>query len=323
MQNENIKGENKITIGQIRECVSGVLINYEDILKSVGVGFEMQIVSDGEKDIKINPTSWAVLSGGRYEMSGASYETLYNACGGNWYTADDLREGSRVCCVGCDQPFEPGQRIEIFGMDYLVVAKAQSDNVSPNMFQIPITSVPDETEINYFNAEFTRPLTQSEYNTITKEIGAVVGKDNIVFKERGVVDLETRRKYNSLMLVAILMGLISSFTVCMIIGFILSKRKNMTSVYMICGAGSLRVAGIYCAEFLSVSAVSILSAYFIYLKLIEPGLEDDFIWFEMIYKNSNTIYLALTYLAVIFAVIISFVFHSVRKTPKELLREAL
>ena len=310
-------------LNMINATFASVMSDYDSMIQYI-----FPFVNPGKEEMKKLNEEYGIYSlENAFSVLGGMFTVDKNAeykrkqCGGDWYSDEDIIKGNLVCCAGNSVKAEKGQNITLFGREYTVVAKGIGDAWDPVAVNIPFSAIPGNLYMQAITIKFNRKIVKSEYDEIAGKLVDYFGEENVELTPKKVVELEIKQTFRSLIYISVLMGIISAFTVFVLYRFVLEERMHMTAVYEICGCTRFRAALIFLSEMLGILVVNTLLAYLLYMNVIRKKLEQMIPWFRMHYLEDNSRKLVMIYFVIIVVTILATLMVSLKKTPREILKE--
>ncbi len=238
---------------------------------------------------------------------------------GRFFNEDELQTGAHVAVVG-SKLFEGQDSLYIGSTEYKIVGVIEHEAYTESAF-VPYQAIPENcNEIFYFSIHLTKPLLETEYDTMVHYIDTYIGDKVPIPAFDGIKNPTFTRVYNDLLIVTAILIVVCAFNYCIIYRFILEKRRKTFAVSRICGCTRLKAVAIYMVELLMISLVTLGIAIFIYIKLLLPVADNYFEYIEYYHTSVDNIKIAITYIISLFAVYLILVTRFVSTTPANLVR---
>lgn len=194
--------------------------------------------------------------------------------GDYWTDIDELEGNKVVLCYDnrkglditpyTDSIIKDEDTLVINGDEYKIIGY-QTWNIDGVM--VPINSVADDTCIEKFNVMFDRGITKDTYDCIAGIFKDRLG-DLADVREIPGLDNDARFTYRTVMIIAVLTTLISSFNFMILYRYILSQRKKNTAIYRLCGLSATKAIIYNLVECIMIT----IPVYFVGLCLYKNNL---------------------------------------------------
>ncbi len=172
---------------------------------------------------------------------------------------------------------------------------------------IPINSIDDNVRIEAIAFGLKKNLNRSMFNDLKEKGGNLINYEDIVFPET-----DTKKFYNNILLISILISLVSSINFSILYKYIISKRRKALSILRMCGCTVKKAEFMCLTECLIITTPIYLGSVFLFHNIMSKFLSKTFIFMKEAY--SLNIYLALFLIYMIVSIIILSI--SINKTIK-------
>lgn len=260
------------------------------------------------------------IQDGKY--SGKSY--WEEGLEGAWFSEKGMNEGLNQCIASrlCYQ-LSPNKAI-LEGRTYDIIgSEGQGGKVAFRAcsFIMPLESMADEMTLNHLSIELTRFLTKEERKDLTSEFEAAFRGYGTIDDISAVFSIDEKATMYTTMFATILMAALAAYTICLIYRYVMEKRMQMTAIYQICGSTRGQTMRIYMVEMVVLLLVSAGIGYVLFAWGIKPLLMKQYEWFGVVCTTRMQVSLTMIYLIIVLVATITLIGKSLRKTPKEVLRE--
>ncbi len=182
-------------------------------------------------------------------------------------------------------------KTEIFGKTYEIIGT----HGYAYMPFVPFKSVPDDVNVLSCSMGFDNIMTKSQYNEL-KDITEAYWGGRVVMPNIRIIDNQDIYKYNTVMLVAAVISIISGLNIAVLYKYILIRRRKTLSIFRICGCTKFKAVCLYIEECLCfIIPFYIISLFVFHYKLLT--------FFSKYYKYMSSAYSLKVY-AVIFMIYI-------------------
>lgn len=187
---------------------------------------------------------------------------------------------------------------------------------------MPLEVIPENVDTAKISIYFTKVLTADDYKNLNTAFSETFGSDILVMTEGYEVNNEVVDSLKTMMIAVFFMALISAYSNIKIYNYLMEKRKNMTAVYLVCGAIGLRACGIYLGEVVISQLICTLLGMWLFKIAVIPALLDKYIWVEVIFESTRYYKLVLIYVVVVAVISVLTVWINTLKTPMQIFRNA-
>lgn len=277
-------GKDYLTVGMVKEALKNLSEDYERDLVNVG----MDIYLD-EHFITNNfnlEDNEIILS--KFFMDNSRKNGFMAE--GRFFTEEEYKEGMPVG-LSAERQNEvqvsytesitspDGKYMTVGGKKYKIIGKRKF----PDLPVIPITSVEEDTLVyDYIVFDFGHSVTSLEYQELKEWTEAYLGGHGKV-EELELPDEDTIYMYNTMILIAVLISVISALNFAIMYRYILQKRKAEIRILRICGLSKLRGVLMYIVECLLMTVPIYVLAVVFFAKAF------------LIYVNRNFSYISESY----------------------------
>lgn len=262
------------TVGQIRECMPDILGPMQERLDYV-----FMVCFD------------TVPLSVHFEYCNDEFQLCRNVvknCNvkdGRCLNEEDVRQKNKVVYSYTGKENEVGNNVLISGEKFEVVGL---DSVNAGDYLIPITSCPESVSCYYITLYFNKLPTYQDYVLFKETIEEVLGKENVNIDEFQVRNEDELISMRSIMMLAIVVGIISALNTCLLYGYVLGNRRKLTTIYGIVGADKKKRFMIGETEIAIVTIMVSLFSFAIFKLLIVKMA-------SRVYENFENFYNVKTY----------------------------
>ena len=235
---------------------------------------------------------------------------------GRYLSDKDFLNAAPVCFY-CGIGSED-KNVIIGGIQFKIIG--ESGDGATECWAIPFTACPDEVPIRNVVIVFRELPTKDDYlmfkNTLVEIYGEKVTVDDFEFK-----DNEELVSMRTIIAISVAIGIISALNICLLYGYIISRRMKQMAVYGITGATKLLRLAINESEIMLVSLIIELLGFVVF----RVGPEQIF---SMVYENSGLystkVYMVMliSYSACIFLITYIMLRYVNREKLRDMLRRA-
>ena len=279
----------------IKDIIPKMISQMEERLEFCYIEFKV-----AETDLEV--TSIMAYNDGEYCMPEDVFPNDRLA-DGRYPTNMELMNGDGIA-FAYGNPFHNDPPTYIVGDKYIFRGKTYEivgvvDRLSRiTRITIPINSCTSDMKVKYLSFDFTKFPTQKDYEMVEETMTSCFGS-NAIMSEFKLVELDDIVRYNSIILLAFIIGGIATFDTIMLYSYLLEKRKRQMAIFSVEGATRWQRVMICAIEVLSVTLITtIFSSLFfelvvkdLLLKAYKPSME--------MYTIKVYLYLALTYIGTI------------------------
>ncbi len=191
-------------------------------------------------------------------------------------------------------------KTEILGKTYEVIG-VQNFSVVP---VIPFNSVDGNVKVNSITMTFDSIMTRTQYNEL-KEITAAYWNGSVVMPNLKILDNQEIYKYNTVMVIAVVISLIAALNIAILYRYILLKRKKYIAVFRICGCTRFKAALIYVGECLCLIIPFYILSALLYHYTLLPLFSDYYSYMSGAY--STLIYFVIFLIYLLLSLIVLFI----------------
>jgi len=169
---------------------------------------------------------------------------------------------------------------EIQGKEYEVIALHKMGNTP----FVPFESLDDDTQ---FDGEiylgFESSFTRSEYNEVREVFESAFG-DAIIVPEPDITDAGDIYLYNTIIIIAVLIAVLSAVNFAVLYKYILEKRQKSIAIFAICGCRKMKAFTIFLSECVIMSLPIYIISAICYDKLILPRVGEYLDYINEVYS---------------------------------------
>lgn len=148
---------------------------------------------------------------------------------------------------------------------------------------VPLMSMPEDTEIDYFAMIFEKTMTQSQYDELKSTAEEVI-PGVLIFPEMELPDEESIHIYNNMMIVSVLIAALTIINFAFLYSFILGKRTRTLAIMRICGCTEGRAWGICLGECCLICIPTFIIGVLTYIPFMKNVLSEPFEFIEEAYS---------------------------------------
>ena len=237
------------------------------------------------------------------------------------FTHEDYISGEPIA-VGTSN-FEIGQKVTISGKEYEIIGIDAGIPGGTDIVYVPLNSMPDKIKsIVNLGVCFCKRPTESDYKYFVESLKDVYGEELLEIEEIYLDKASRKKEINSMNIVVILIGLVSSLNICIVYNSIIEKRRRKNAIIQICGCSYRSMCAYLFVEIVIITVVSYIlggGMFYISKKL---WFNEAFAYFSMVFNVVTIAKLTLAYFATITisSIILSMVMN--KKKPVDLLRRS-
>lgn len=196
---------------------------------------------------------------GKYSIPSALFpeDRLYE---GRYIDSIEMNDGSKVAFGYLEYDtykkgnvFSVGDKYELFADKYEIVGII--DGSSKARLTIPINSATEDMKTSLISVEFNRLTTIGDYESFS-EVLKENFSENVVISDFGMVNLDNIVEYDSIIMLAVIVGIISALNTILIYNYLMKKRKKQMAIYRLEGAGRLHQIAICEIEVIIVTVIT-------------------------------------------------------------------
>lgn len=208
---------------------------------------------------------------------------------GDWFTASQVENGDLVCLAfdpsitiiyqdeksaAYGKQFEPNQngKYVVDGKEYTCIG--YQDGVYVPL--VPITTLEDDIVITEAGVFFDKVITREQYDAVKETFEKHLG-DAVSIAPLAIPDLDGTEFYTTLTIACACMAVLSGVVLAMLYEYILLQRRRQLTIFRLCGMSLAKVKGMYIAECMLITLVSMVIAAVFFRVGILP-------WAERIYE---------------------------------------
>lgn len=268
-------------VGELRKFVSDLDKDLYDKIDYINVAIEVD-------NIKV----WCFFSitgNGMTKSESHEYNMqTYNGMTGRYFTDYEYEDGEKVALVfdylaatdNNNRDYIEKMLVDenhiLFGDEIYEIIGYQSISVDAPI--IPITAVSDDTPIvDSFGICFYSEMTVTDYQKIEQAVSQCFG-EKMSMEEIELPDIDTIKMYNTVIVVAVVIAVLSVINISILYSYILSKRARRMEIFRICGMSYMKAVGIYFLECILISLCPFGVMSYIYEKCVLPKLAAGYGW---------------------------------------------
>ena len=198
-------------------------------------------------------------SNGRYSMP-SKYFSMDRLYEGRYIDEVEMNDGSKVAFGYLDYEsfkngteFSVGDEYTLFGEEYEIVGIIDGD--SPARLTIPINSVTEDMKTSKISVEFNCLTAKGDYDSFAEVLNEKF-PGNVKISDYGIVNFDNIIEYDSIIMLAIIIGIISALNTILIYNYLMKKRKKQMAIYRIEGAGRVQQIAICEIEVVLVTIIT-------------------------------------------------------------------
>ena len=288
------------SVAALREAMPELLDGYTDILDSVAVDcflplnkvadleyVENEIGSDyrGRKILKV--TSLFSLTEDGYVFDKSRYNAVARSLRGQAYSSTDMNSGKPVCMTLGVIQARTGSVLRIAGQEYSIIG-TYGDTIIGDIL-MPMESMCDDMELRLFAVYFNRLLSPAEFDTIVDRIKAVYPGRDCLVQDYVRLDADNVATRDTLSEITVFLATLAILTIYQIYRYKLERDKPALAIQYICGRSSAGMFLRYMLGVTTIMAASALLAYMIFDKALYAWFMKEYVWFELIFKDSSAL----------------------------------
>lgn len=247
-----------VTIEQLRNCIEEILVVTEDRLDYFFTG-----TSENGNHIGVHEE----YHDGKYYLSQTVFE-VDEIAKGRYFTIDEMNDGSKV--IYGEEVGQVGDTYIIAGEEFKVVgvAKPYTDEVN---IQIPLKSCPGSFGFSLLYFKFNKLPTKDDYNCFKEVLERNFGT-SVRVKEFKPLDADSIVAINSVIVMAVIVGVIAALDTALIYGYIMKKRKKQMAVFGIIGVNKIQRIAINEIEIILISIITVSTGFVLFKFILEKPL---------------------------------------------------
>lgn len=212
---------------------------------------------------------------------------------GRYIDRVEMNDGSKVAYGYLDYEsfkngtvFSVGDKYTLYDEEYEIVGII--DGAGTPRLTIPINSVTEDMKTSLISVEFNRLTTISDYDSFTEVLNENFS-GNVEISDFGIVNFDNIIEYDSIIMLAVIIGVISTLNTILIYNYIMKKRKKQMAIYRIEGAGRMQQIAICEIEVILVTVITSIVGVLFFICGIDELIIDA-------YNISIPVYSAKIYL---------------------------
>lgn len=200
-------------------------------------------------------------------------------------------------------------KIEVFGQTYEIIG-TQDYAYMPF---VPFNSVPDGVNVSRCSMGFDSMMTKTQYNELKNITNAYWG-DRVVMPNIKIVDNQDIYKYNTVMLVAAVISIISGLNIAVLYKYILIRRRKTLSTFRICGCTKFRAVCLYVTECLCFIIPFYIASAFVFHYTLLPFFANYYKYMSGAYSLKVYLVIFMIYTLLSIAVLLFTILKELRKS---------
>lgn len=270
--------EETVPASELKELLPEMLSKMEERLK-----YCFFYIRNPEKDLEI--TCLESFSNGKFHIFQEDFPNERLA-EGRYPTSIELNEGDSVAFVygersGAvnEEDYSVGDKYNIHGKDYEIIGAVDGIyNIS--RITIPINSCTEDMRVSILSFNYKKFPTVKDHELIVDTMRNNFG-GNAVVSELNLVELDGIISYNSIIVLAFMIGGIAAFDTILVYRYILKKRQRQMAIFSIEGATRLQRIMICAIEIILITVITTVIGWLIFefgckqllIKAYKPSME--------------------------------------------------
>lgn len=293
------------TVGNVKDILPEILSEMEDKMDFVLVM--------GRSDIGTVKMHSEYHNGKYYNSKSISDNVRAEA--GRFLTDADMLDEKKVAFY--HGTIEIDRNIEIEGVEFEIIGTRNHSALTH--WTIPFTSCPESVSVTNVIIQFSELPTEKDYvlfkEILTERYGDSVSIDEFEFK-----DNTEQVSIRTIIIISIAIGVASALNICLLYGYIISKRKKQMAVYGIVGASKkmcfivneLEIMFVCCAIELFGFVIFRFGLQRIFVNVYETG--------AVLYNGKSYAVMMAVYTGCVLVITSTMVKFTNRKNPADMLR---
>lgn len=241
--------------------------------------------------------------------------------GGRFFTNEEYEKGLKTAIVFDTEGYEgdtytdtyqafDGNSLVINQEKYQVIGK---QTLFADYPIIPITAVEKDAPLYQFvEFEFEHAVTSLQYNELEELVPICFG-DLAKLEKLNLPDKDKLYMYNTMILVAVFIAVISAINFAILYRYILQTRKRELSIYRICGMSKRKAVGIYVFECILITLPAYLLAVILFRSVFLPEAKEFFYYMADSYAASVYAILFILYYGVSIVILLIMILYSLEE----------
>lgn len=254
-----------ISVDSLKEVLPIITANMNDNIKDIF--FE---VDNGDE--KFDVSCVMDFKDGKYCMQ-SDYFTDKRLYSGRYINGLEMNDGSKVVfgfgSYEEGRDYSVGDKCILFGEEYEIVGIIDGPLVT--RVSLPLNSCTKEMKTYMLQIDLDTIITKSEYDFFTNTLREYYG-NNVQFSEFEVVDMSDYISYNTVIIMAFVIGVIMALDTILVFNYILKKRRRQMQIWSILGAKRSQQIGICMVEIIIITLLTMTVGFLIFKICIEKAL---------------------------------------------------
>lgn len=255
--------------------------------------------STPESDIMVN--SCVSFEDGEYCMPSETFP-MDRLAGGRYLTKQELNEGAMVAFgygdrYEDDQNYVIGDTYLFGGNEYEIVGVVDRMSMIHSIC-IPINSCTEDMKVKTVQLSFSNLPTVKDFESFEQTMKEHFGS-NVRFSEFRIAELDEIVRYNTVILLAVIIGGIAAFDTILVYSYLLKKRKRQMAIFSIEGATRIQKVAMCAIEVLLITIITTLCGVALFELMIEELLVKAYKISMEMYTVKVYLYLIISYIGTI------------------------
>ena len=195
----------------------------------------------------------------------------------------------------------------LFGEEYKIIGIG-----GITLITVPFESLKDDVVVEKVSIEFDHAMVRSQYDEIKEKMLNAFG-DIAQIPELDLPDARQYYLYNTVMIIAVMIALLSAINFAVLYRYILSKRLKALAIFRICGCTKPKALGIFLSECMIMTIPAFLLTTVAYDKLVLPVLANHFEYIKSAYSIKLYLIIFAIYTAVSLLVLMIMIYFNFLK----------
>ena len=291
----NVKFADGVSAEVVKEILPEILPQMESRLKYCFADFVRE-------DTELEVTAFMSYKDGKYSVPETSFPRDRLVVG-RYPTDIEMTEGEAVAFAYGGQmgaevtSYKWGDKYSFKGKQYEIVGVVDGlRNIS--RITIPINSCTADMKVKLLRFEFNGFVTEKDHKLIEDTLKSSFGK-SCEFSEFELVELDDIVRFNTVILLAVIIGGIVAFDTVLVYSYILEKRKRQMAILSIVGANRFQRVVICGFEILFITVLTTIIGAILFefvlkniiIKIYVPSIE--------MYTLKTYLYIVISYIGTI------------------------
>ncbi|MCH5267503.1 MAG: ABC transporter permease [Lachnospiraceae bacterium] len=311
------EGKDYLTVGMVKKALENLPEIYQKNL--VNVNLEAYL-ADHFLDFNFNVEDNQIVPS---EFFFNNSKNLGSWGGGRYFSEEEYKKGMPVAFTAERQSeavpsytesitSPDGQYLTIDGKQYRIIGIHKF----PDLPVVPLTAVDEDTPVpEYIEFTFNHPVTSVEYEELKEWTEIYLGEHGEV-REPELPDVDTIYMYNTMILVAVLISVISALNFAIMYRYILQKRKEEIRILRVCGLSKLRGVLMYVVECLFMTVPVYVMAVVFFGKVFLSYVNRQFSYISKSYPFKVYLVLFLLYYVSSIAILFGMIMYNMSHDEK-------